>query len=604
MKSKQSLTRTTLALQFLRGSKRFFVLGILLASLHSVVELVIPKVISFTVDSVIGTKLPTLPTVALRWVENLGGAGYLRGHLWVVAIVVVVLAIVAALLQFCQRWSNSTGAETLVKTMRDQIFRHIEHLPFAWHMQNQTGDIIQRCTSDVDMVKRFLAEQLPSLFRVSLLLILGMIFMIRMNLTLSLVAIFTLPIVSIYSAVFHRKIGQQFQKVDENEGVLSTICQENLTGVRVVRAFGREKYECERFGKQNTIFSDLNIYLSKLMSAFWCVGDLMTGLQKMVIIILGSYICVKGKMTPGDFIAFISYNAILTWPIRMLGRMVSEMSKAGISFDRILYIMRSPVEQDKPEALEAPMDRDIRFEHVTFGYLPDVNVVKDVSFTIPAGSVFGILGNTGSGKSTIMYLLDRLYDLPADQGRITIGDVDIADMKAAWVREHIGIVLQEPFLFSRTIAENISIARNKLDMREVRRASATACLDEAIENFTQGYETFVGERGVTMSGGQKQRTAIARMLMQNAPILIFDDSLSAVDAETDAKIRHALKENMRGATMILISHRITTLMQADHILVLDNGRVAEEGSHQELIEKNGIYRKVYDIQMAPEDEDL
>ena len=309
-------------------------------------------------------------------------------------------------------------------------------------------------------------------------------------------------------------------------------------------------------------------------------------------------------LTPGDFIAFISYNAILTWPIRMLGRMVSEMSKAGISFDRILYIMRSPVEQDKPEALEAPMDRDIRFEHVTFGYLPDVNVVKDVSFTIPAGSVFGILGNTGSGKSTIMYLLDRLYDLPADQGRITIGDVDIADMKAAWVREHIGIVLQEPFLFSRTIAENISIARNKLDMREVRRASATACLDEAIENFTQGYETFVGERGVTMSGGQKQRTAIARMLMQNAPILIFDDSLSAMDAETDAKIRHALKENMRGATMILISHRITTLMQADHILVLDNGRVAEEGSHQELIEKNGIYRKVYDIQMAPEDEDL
>ncbi len=601
MEGTNSLTRTRLALQFLKGSKRFFVLGILLASINSIIELVIPRVISFTVDSVIGTKDPDLPKWILSWLNSIGGAEYLRRQLWIVAVIVVSLAVCAALCSFSQRVSNATGAETLVKRMRDMIFRHIEHLPFAWHMKNQTGDIIQRCTSDVDTVKRFLAEQLPSLFRVALLLIMGMIFMIRINLTLSLVAIFTLPIVSLYSAVFHKKIGAQFQKVDENEGVLSTICQENLTGVRVVRAFGREKYECERFGKQNNIFTDLNIRLTKLMSAFWCVGDLITGMQRMLIIVLGSYICVKGRMTAGEFIAFISYNTILTWPIRMLGRMVSEMSKAGISFDRILYIMRSPLEQDKPDALEPDMNKDISFEHVSFQYLPDVPVVKDVSFTIPAGSVFGILGNTGSGKSTIMYLLDRLYELPPEQGRITIGGVDVADMKASWVRKNIGIVLQEPFLFSRTIAENISIGRNKLDMRDVRKASATACLDEAIENFTQGYDTFVGERGVTMSGGQKQRTAIARMLMQNAPILVFDDSLSAVDAETDAKIRHALKENMHGATMILISHRITTLMQADRILVLDNGQVAELGTHQELMENNGIYRRVYDIQMAPEE---
>ena len=601
MEGTNSLTRTRLALQFLKGSKRFFVLGILLASINSIIELVIPRVISFTVDSVIGTKDPDLPKWILSWLNSIGGAEYLRRQLWIVAVIVVSLAVCAALCSFSQRVSNATGAETLVKRMRDMIFRHIEHLPFAWHMKNQTGDIIQRCTSDVDTVKRFLAEQLPSLFRVALLLIMGMIFMIRINLTLSLVAIFTLPIVSLYSAVFHKKIGAQFQKVDEHEGVLSTICQENLTGVRVVRAFGREKYECERFGKQNNIFTDLNIRLTKLMSAFWCVGDLITGMQRMLIIVLGSYICVKGRMTAGEFIAFISYNTILTWPIRMLGRMVSEMSKAGISFDRILYIMRSPMEQDKPDALEPDMNKDISFEHVSFQYLPDVPVVKDVSFTIPAGSVFGILGNTGSGKSTIMYLLDRLYELPPEQGRITIGGVDVADMKASWVRKNIGIVLQEPFLFSRTIAENISIGRNKLDMRDVRKASATACLDEAIENFTQGYDTFVGERGVTMSGGQKQRTAIARMLMQNAPILVFDDSLSAVDAETDAKIRHALKENMHGATMILISHRITTLMQADRILVLDNGQVAELGTHQELMENNGIYRRVYDIQMAPEE---
>ena len=593
----KNLTRTGLALQFLRGSKRFFVIGILLAGVNSLLEMVIPQIISFTVDSVIDTKTPTLPQPVLDAIDRIGGTDYLRGHLWVVAIVVALLAILAGVCSFGQRLSNTAGAETLVKTMRDGIFRHIEHLPFAWHMQNQTGDIIQRCTSDVDMVKRFLSEQLTGLFRVVLLLVMGMFFMIRMNLTLSLIAIFTLPVVALYSAYFHSKIGAQFQKVDENEGILSTVCQENLTGVRVVRAFGREKYECERFDRQNNIFTNLYIKLSKYLSAFWAVGDLMTGLQKMLIITIGTVMCVNGTMTAGEFIAFIAYNSILTWPIRQLGRMISEMSKAGISFDRILYIMRTEPEHDRENALEPDMTGDIEFHNVSFGYLPDVPVVQNVSFRIPSGSVFGILGNTGSGKSTVMYLLDRLYELPPEQGRITIGGVDIADMRAEWVRSHIGIVLQEPFLFSRTIAENISIARKKVDMLEIRRASATACLEEAIESFSAGYETFVGERGVTMSGGQKQRTAIARMLMQNAPILIFDDSLSAVDAETDAKIRHALKENMQGVTMILISHRITTLMQADQILVLDDGKVAELGSHEQLMQKGGIYRKVYDIQM-------
>ena len=601
MSSNKPLTRTRLALRFLKGSKRFFALGILLAGLNSVLELIIPKIISFTVDSVIGTVEPELPAFLMNWLNELGGAPYLKDNLWVMAVMVVALAIVAALGSFGNRICNATGAQTLVKNMRDSIFNHIEHLPFSWHMKNQTGDIIQRCTSDVDMVMRFLSMQLVSLFRVVLLLVLGMYFMIRMNLKLSLIAIFTLPIVSIYSAFFHGKIGSQFKTVDENEGKLSTICQENLTGVRVVRAFGREKYECERFEEQNNFYSNLQIKLAKFLSAFWAVGDLMTGAQKMLIIAIGTVLCVNGEMTAGDFIAFISYNSILTWPIRSLGRMVSEMSKAGISFDRILYIMREEPEKDKPDAKKPDMNGDIVFENVNFEYLPDVPVVQDLNFTIRAGSVFGILGNTGSGKSTAMYLLDRLYDIPEGSGRITISGVDVQDIDSAWLRKNIGIVLQEPFLFSRTIAENISIARDGVNMDEVREASVTACLDEAIENFTDGYDTFVGERGVTMSGGQKQRTAIARMLMQKAPILIFDDSLSAVDAETDAKIRRALQQNMKGATTILISHRITTLMQADHIVVLDDGRVAEQGSHDELMAHDGIYRKVYDIQMSTED---
>lgn len=302
-------------------------------------------------------------------------------------------------------------------------------------------------------------------------------------------------------------------------------------------------------------------------------------------------------MTAGEFIAFISYNTMLIWPVRSLGRTISEMSKASVSVDRLCYIMNSDIETDKEDALTPDMNGTIAFEHVTFGY-GDTPVLKDVSFSIPQGTTFGILGGTGSGKSTLMYLMNRLYDLPKDNGKITIGGVDIADMKREWVRSHIGMVLQEPFLFSRTIAENIGITKEQVTLSEIRNAAAIACVDEAVMDFSKGYDTLVGERGVTLSGGQKQRTAIARMLMQKMPIMVFDDSLSAVDAETDAQIRQELNRNLKGSTKILISHRVTTLRQADCILVLDKGKVAEIGSHEELMEKQGIYWKIYQMQMS------
>jgi len=277
--------------------------------------------------------------------------------------------------------------------------------------------------------------------------------------------------------------------------------------------------------------------------------------------------------------------------------MISEMSKAGVSIDRLCYIMNSEAEADKENACTPDMKGDIVFEHVTFGY-GDAKVLKDVSFTVPKGTTFGILGSTGSGKSTLMYLLNRLYDLPAENGRITIGGVDVADMKGEWVRSHIGMVLQEPFLFSRTIAENIGITRENMTLSDIRQAAAIACVDDAVMDFTQGYDTVVGERGVTLSGGQKQRTAIARMLTQKTPIMVFDDSLSAVDADTDARIRQALRKNLGDSTVILIAHRITTLMQADCIMVLDKGEIAEIGTHEQLMEKGGIYRRIYDMQMT------
>ena len=346
------------------------------------------------------------------------------------------------------------------------------------------------------------------------------------------------------------------------------------------------------------------IRLSYVMGMYWGFGDLFTGLQIMTILVLGTVEAVNGNISVGTFMAFISYNATLVWPIRSLGRVLSEMSKASVSIDRINYILEEEEEQDDPAGLTPDLHGDIVFDHVNFAYEGLMPILKDIHFTIKAGSTFAILGGTGSGKSTLMHLLDRLYELPKAGGTISIGGVDISAIRLSYLRENIGMVLQEPFLFSRTIRENISAARPSADMEEIRHASRIASVDDAIMGFSGGYDTIVGERGVTLSGGQKQRVAIARMLMQRAPIMIFDDSLSAVDAETDAKIRDALDQNLGGSTVILISHRITTLMKADCILVLSNGQIAQMGTHQELISQPGIYRDIYNIQTAQEDQAL
>ncbi len=603
MQNKEPAVRKgALIWRFLKGSKGLFVFSMVLAATTALTDMITPQIIRAAVDNAIGGNEPTFGPAVMKLVDAVGGFEYLGKNLWIMALAVLAVAAVKVISQYGFLLTNTRASETLTKTMRDTLYTHIERLPFSWHMKNHTGDIIQRCTSDIETTRNFVAGQMTSLFRILILVVLSMIFMFSMNVTLSIYALIPMPIIVLYSMHFHNKIGDGFKECDESEGRLSAMAQENLTGVRVVRAFGRERYERDRFETHNEEYTGLWIRLAKVMSRFWASSDVLSGIQIMLIVVLGAVFCLRGEMTSGEYIAFISYNSMLIWPIRQLGRMISDMSKAGVAVDRIGYIISSKKEEDKPDAICPDMTGDIAFEHVNFAYDGCPQMLHDIHFTMKAGTTLGILGGTGSGKSTMMLLLDRLYDLPQDSGRITIGGVDIADMKMEHLRKNIGIVLQEPFLFSRTLQENLRITNENLTLTDIREAARAACLDDTIQGFTKGYDTFVGERGVTLSGGQKQRAAIARMLTQDTPIMIFDDSLSAVDAETDAKIRKALEARFGSASIILISHRITTLSKADQVIVLDKGRIAEMGKPADLEKAGGLYQKIYEIQSLTKEE--
>lgn len=556
-----------------------------------------PQIIRFTVDSVIDDVPFSFSGPFMGFIEFIGGREGLRQNIWICAVFVLVLAAVTSVSDYIGRLAMAKGTEGIIKNIRNNLFGHIQKLPYSWHIKNQTGDIIQRATSDVEVVRNFISTQLSEMFRTVMLVIVSLILMFSMNVKLTFIVLIFIPVVILYSAIFYGILSKKFLVADEAEGELFTATQENLTGVRVVRAFGREKYEIDKFSEKNNKFSDLWVKLGYQLGYYWGIGDFVTGLLVMTIVIAGSVYSVNNVITLGEFMAFVSYTAMIAWPLRSFGRILGELSKTKVSVERICEILREPEEADSPNSLAPEMNKDIEFKNVTFKYEGNNPIINNVSFKIKAGETFGILGGTGSGKTTLMHLLNRLYDLPEGCGSITIGGVDIRNIKREHLRKNIGMVLQEPFLFSRSIKENISIVAPDTGLEDIREVSSIAQIDDAIENFTKGYDTIVGERGVTLSGGQKQRVAIARMLLQNTPIMVFDDSLSAVDSETDAKIRTALKRGKKNSTVILISHRITTLMQAGTILVLDKGQVSDMGTHEELIGRDGIYKNIYEVQM-------
>ncbi len=605
-------TRLSMILYFLKGSGRYFFAAVFSAALMALLDLINPRIVGYTVDSIIGDSSAETILPLRLLINALGGPAYLKTHLWMVSLTIVGVALAAAFFRYCFRRCNTTGSETLVRTMRDALYDQITVLPLSWYIGHRTGDLIQRCTADVEMVKTFVSEQMINLLRIVILIVLAMYFIAGISPALALTEALFIPVVFLYSAYFHDKVGSSYEDADVEEGKLSSIAQENLTGIRVVRAFGREQYERQRFAAQNDTYTKTYMYHSGISTAFWTTGDLVSATQVMVMTVLGAYFCVKGRISAGDYIALASYTAMLTWPVRMMAQAVSEMSKASVSLDRILEIMNAAPQEDRPDAEEPDMSGDIVFEDVSFVYPAESTqeqdeespgkeprqVLEHLSLTIPAGSTVGILGGTGSGKSTLVRLLTRLYELPEGQGRITVGGHDIAHIRLKWLRRHIGTVLQEPYLFSGSIAENIAVTKDRTDLNAVRKYADMAALDSTVAHFADGYETYIGERGMTLSGGQIQRAAIARMLIGEPPVMVFDDSLSAVDAATDQEIRARLSGQMQGRTVILIAHRITTLMDADQIYLLDRGRIIEQGSHRELLEMGGLYRRIYDLQSS------
>ena len=596
--------------EFMAGSG-FKYLGSILSIVVSVmVSFLTPLLIAGAVDAITdtvngnGANAVNLPGFLAKWFNARGGAAYLARHIGLVAGLLVALSAFGGLFQYLKGKWSAEASESIAARMRNRLYAHLQEMDYDYHARAETGDLIQRCTLDVDTVRRFLASQITEVFRTIIMVALALTLMFRIHMPLTLISLILIPPIFALAFWFFHWVQKLFQEADEADGQLSAMLQESLTGVRVVRAFGRQRYESDRFAVRADAVHDKSVRISRVMGTYWSGSDMLSMLQSGMTLLFGIYYASKGEITTGDVLTFVSYISMLIWPIRQLGRILQDLGKSMVSMRRIYEILDAPAESDTPDACPAPLDGEIEFKHVGFSYDGKQPVLVDVSFKAQPGQTVAILGGTGSGKSTMMHLLQRLYD--PDSGEITIGGRDIRTIEKKYLRSRVGYVLQEPFLYSRSIRENLAITRPDAPEDEIHDIARITSSEDFIGEFEKGYDTLVGERGVTLSGGQKQRIAIARTLLRDNDILILDDSLSAVDTETDRAIREALSagrgRNGKTPTTFIISHRLTTLADADLILVLEDGRIAQMGRHEQLIREPGLYRRVYRIQAALEEE--
>ncbi|HVT81969.1 MAG TPA: ABC transporter ATP-binding protein [Phycisphaerae bacterium] len=519
------------------------------------------------------------------------------------AITVAVVALGGALLYLKGRWA-ARATESIMRSLRGRLFEHLQHVTMAWHDKSQTGDVVQRCTSDVDTVRAFYSSEVIDIAQGILRILIVVPILLLLDWKMGLVAVCLMPLIVGFAFFFFKKVQGVFKKSDEAEGAMTATLQENLTGIRVVRAFARQEFEIDRFRGKNDANRAANWRLYKVLAVYWASSDFLCFTQSSLVILVGGWRVFNGTMTVGTLVAFISYGQMFIWPLREVGRVLTEVGKSLVAIGRIEEILTVPRES-VPAGMAAVREArgEIEVKDLEFSYDAKTPVLRGVNLKIPAGATVAILGPSGSGKTTLVNLLLRMYEY--EKGSITLDGMEISAMDRKAARAQFGAVLQEPFLFSKTIAENMRLGRHTASDEEMFAAAQVAAIHESVEGFEKRYETLVGERGVTLSGGQRQRTAIARALLRDAPILILDDALSAVDTHTEVSILDALKRaraDGRKRTTIVIAHRLSTLMHADQIAVMEQGRVVQLGTHAELIARPGLYQRLWQIQSALEDD--
>lgn len=570
--------------RLMRGFRKLYIAATLSLGISAVAKTLTYLLLRYFVDDylVAGSAALTLPAIAIGFILLAGvegGFSFLSGKL------------------------ASQTAEGITRRLRNYLFDHIQRLTFTYHSRMETGELIQRSTSDVDALRRFFADQAIGIGRIILLFLINFIALLQLNVKLALISVVVVPVIVGISLFFFRKISKAYEDYQTQDAVLSTTLQENLTGIRVVKAFARQEYEIGKFERDNWEKFLRGKKLLKMHSLFWPISDTICNIQILVGYLVGALMAINGEITVGTFLAYAGLIVWIIFPMRNLGRLIVQTSTGMVSYNRVMEIIK----QDR-ESLETGKHRPkndilgkIEFEQVGFAYDDGNIALEDITFTCEPGQVVALLGSTGSGKTTLVNLLPRFYEYTS--GRILLDDIELKRYPRLFLRQQIGIVEQEPFLFSRTIRENITYGVGReVPQSEVEAAAKAAAIHDIILTFEKGYNTLVGEKGVTLSGGQKQRVAIARTLLKNPRILILDDSTSAVDTETEAEIREALQNLMKGRTTFIIAHRIQSIMDADLILVLDKGRIVQRGKHNDLVQQEGIYHQIYEIQTRIDDE--
>lgn len=538
-----------------------------------------------------------------RYVDSVLGQTESISTLAMVGAGFVLLALVEGTFTFMSGRLSARTAEGIAYRLRRFMFDHIQRLPFAYHDKTQTGELIQRSTSDVDALRRFFADQAIGFGRIVLLFTINFIALLVLNVRLALVSIAFIPLIVLLSVFFFKRVSKAYERYQEQEATLSTRLQENLAGVRVVKAFARQDFEREKFEAENREKYSRGRRLLMMHSLYWPISDILCGAQLMLGYTVAALMAIDGILTVGDYVAYAGLVIWIIWPMRNLGRLIVQFSTGLVSFGRVVDVVSQERESltDGTIFPSGSATGAVAFQNVSFGYASDKPVLQELNLEAQPGQAIALLGATGSGKTSLVNLLPRFYDYT--EGSLRLDGAELKEHPREYLRAQIGIVEQEPFLFSRTIRDNIAYgAASSVTQEQIEQAARAAAIHDAIMDFPSGYDTLVGEKGITLSGGQKQRVAIARAILRDPRILILDDATSSVDMETEAAIREALGRLMDGRTSFIIAHRVQTVMNADQILVLDKGRVVQRGTHEELLNQAGFYRQIFDLQARIESE--